>query len=117
MKKAAQKLKKKKEEVGLHLVPTDDILEVLGKQKKKQILVGFAAETERLLESARDKMKRKNLDFLVANDVSSGVFGADTSTVHILRPSGKTEILKGQTKQTIAGRILDIIVESRRSKG
>jgi phosphopantothenoylcysteine decarboxylase/phosphopantothenate--cysteine ligase len=116
VKKAVQKLKKKKEEVGLHLVPTDDILEVLGKQKKEQILVGFAAETERLLESARDKMKRKNLDFLVANDVSSGVFGADTSTVHILRPSGKTEILKDQTKQTIASRILDFIVESRRPK-
>ncbi len=116
VKKAVQKLKKKKEEVGLHLVPTDDILEVLGKQKRGQILIGFAAETERLLEAARDKMKRKNLDFLVANDVSSGVFGADTSTVHILKPSGKAEILKDQTKQTIADRILDIIVESRRSK-
>ncbi|MBN2321612.1 MAG: bifunctional phosphopantothenoylcysteine decarboxylase/phosphopantothenate--cysteine ligase CoaBC [Acidobacteria bacterium] len=116
VKAAEQKLKKKKEEVGLHLVPTDDILEVLGKQKKGQILIGFAAETERLLESARDKMKRKNLDFLVANDVSSGVFGSDTSTVHILRPSGEPEILKDQTKQTIAGRILDIIAESRRSK-
>ncbi len=115
-KMAKQKLKKKKEEVGLHLVPTDDILEMLGRQKKGQFLIGFAAETERLMESARDKMKRKNLDFLVANDVSSGVFGSDTSTVHILRKSGEPEILEGQTKQAIADRILDIMVESRRSK-
>jgi len=115
-KMAKQKLKKKKEEVGLHLVPTDDILEMLGRQKKGQVLIGFAAETERLLESARDKMNRKNLDLLVANDVSSGVFGSDTSTVHILRKSGEPEILEGQTKQAIADRILDIMVESRRSK-
>jgi phosphopantothenoylcysteine decarboxylase/phosphopantothenate--cysteine ligase len=113
---AAQKLKKKKEEVGLHLVPTDDILEMLGARKKGQILVGFAAETERLLESARRKMETKNLDFLVANDVSSGVFGSDTSTVHILRPSGEPEILEGQTKQAIAERILDLAVESLGSK-
>lgn len=116
VKKAEQKLKKKKEEVGLHLVPTDDILEMLGKQKKRQFLVGFAAETENLLSAARDKMKRKNLDILIANDVSSGVFGSDTSTVNILKPSGDTEIIKDQTKQTIADRILDIIVESRRSE-
>ena len=116
VKMAQQKLKKKKEEVGLHLVPTDDILEMLGKQKKGQVLVGFAAETEHLVESARDKMKRKNLDFMVANDVSSGVFGLDTSTVHILSNSGEPEVLEGQTKQAIADRILDIIVESLRSK-
>ena len=113
---AEQKLKKKKEEVGLHLVPTDDILEKLGEQKKGQILVGFAAETERLLEAAQDKMRRKNLDILVANDVSSGVFGSDTSTVHILRPSCEPEVISGQTKQTIADRVLDMIVESQRSK-
>jgi len=110
---ADQKLKKKKEEVGLHLVPTDDILEMLGARKKGQILVGFAAETEHLLESARQKMEKKNLDFLVANDVSSGVFGSDTSTVHILRPSGEPEILEGRTKQAIADRILDLAVGSR----
>lgn len=110
---ADQKLKKKKEEVGLHLVPTDDILEMLGARKKGQILVGFAAETEHLLESARQKMEKKNLDFLVANDVSSGVFGSDTSTVHILRPSGQPEILEGRTKQAIADRILDLAVGSR----
>ncbi|MBN2241975.1 MAG: bifunctional phosphopantothenoylcysteine decarboxylase/phosphopantothenate--cysteine ligase CoaBC [Acidobacteria bacterium] len=115
-KAAGQKLKKKKAEVGLHLVPTDDILELLGKQKKRQMLVGFAAETERLLESARNKMKRKNLDVLVANDVSCGVFGSDTSTVHILKPAGDPEILRDQPKHAIADRILDIIAENRKPK-
>jgi phosphopantothenoylcysteine decarboxylase/phosphopantothenate--cysteine ligase len=112
---ATEKLKKKDEDVNLHLVPTDDILELLGRQKKDQILVGFAAETERLLESARDKIARKNLDLLVANDVSSGVFGSDTSTVHILSRSGEPEILRKQTKHAVAGRILDIAVGIRQS--
>lgn len=112
---ATEKLKKKDEDMNLHLVRTDDILELLGKQKKDQILVGFAAETEHLLESARDKMARKNLDLLVANDVSSGVFGSDTSTVHILSRAGEPEILREQTKHTVAGRILDLAVSIRQS--
>ena len=112
---ATEKLKKKDEDMNLHLVRTDDILELLGEQKKDQILVGFAAETEHLLESARDKMNRKNLDLLVANDVSSGVFGSDTSTVHILRRAGEPEILREQTKHTVAGRILDLAVSIRQS--
>jgi len=112
---ATEKLKKKDEDVNLHLVPTDDILELLGRQKKDQILVGFAAETKRLLESARDKMARKNLDLLVANDVSAGVFGSDTSTVHILSRSGEPEILREQTKHAVAGRILDLAVSIRQS--
>ena len=112
---ATEKLKKKDEDVNLRLVRTDDILELLGRQKKDQILVGFAAETERLLESARDKIARKNLDLLVANDVSSGVFGSDTSTVHILSRSGEPEILHEQTKHAIAGRILDLAVSIRQS--
>ena len=112
---AEQKLKKKDEDVGLYLVRTEDILDSLGKQKKGQILVGFAAETERLLDFAQDKMNRKNLDMLVANDVSSGVFGSDTSTVHILSRSGEPVILRDQTKRAIADRILEMAVISRQS--
>jgi phosphopantothenoylcysteine decarboxylase/phosphopantothenate--cysteine ligase len=103
-----QKIKKRNAALTLHLAQTEDILDLLGKQKKKQILIGFAAETEHLLESAREKLKRKNLDLLVANDVTSGVFGSDTATVHILNRSGETITLQEQSKRVIAGRILDL---------
>ena len=51
---------------------------------------------------------RKNLDLIVANDVSNGVFGQDSATVHIMNPSGESEILRDQSKLAIANRILDI---------
>jgi phosphopantothenoylcysteine decarboxylase / phosphopantothenate---cysteine ligase len=105
---AMQKIKKSNDARTLHLTRTDDILDLLGKEKGKQILIGFAAETERLLESAREKLERKNLDMLVANDVSRGVFGSDSATVHILNRSGETITLQEQSKRVIAGNILDL---------
>jgi phosphopantothenoylcysteine decarboxylase/phosphopantothenate--cysteine ligase len=111
---AAQKIKKNKGGMNLHLERTEDILEALGKGKKDQILIGFAAETENLLDSAREKLTRKNLDFLVANDVSEGVFGADSSTACILNRTGETITLKDQSKHAIAGRILDLALSLRK---
>jgi phosphopantothenoylcysteine decarboxylase / phosphopantothenate---cysteine ligase len=105
---SAQKIKKSSGAMTLCLARTDDILDLLGKEKGKQVLVGFAAETERLLESAREKLQRKNLDMLVANDVSSGVFGSDTSTVQVLSRSGETVAIQEQPKRVIAGKILDM---------
>jgi phosphopantothenoylcysteine decarboxylase/phosphopantothenate--cysteine ligase len=110
----AQKIKKNKSGMNLHLERTEDILELLGKGKKDQILVGFAAETENLLDSARKKLNRKHLDFLVANDVSQGVFGADSSTVHILSRTGETITLKDQSKLSIADKILDLALSLRK---
>lgn len=110
----AQKIKKNKSGMNLHLERTEDILELLGKGKKDQILVGFAAETENLLDSARKKLNRKRLDFLVANDVSQGVFGADSSTVHILSRTGETITLKDQSKLSIADKILDLALSLRK---
>jgi len=111
---APQKIKKGKGEVILRLTRTEDILETLGKQKKDQVLVGFAAETENLLEAAKDKLARKNLDLLVANDVSHGIFGSDSSTVHILNKNGETISIEGQSKLSIAGRILDLALAVRK---
>ena len=113
---ALQKLKKTNKETLLTLLPTDDILASLGKEKVNQILVGFAAETENLLDNARDKMIRKNLDMMVANDVSSGVFGADSATVHLLTAEGERILLSGQPKSTIANRILDLALQLRTSR-
>jgi phosphopantothenoylcysteine decarboxylase / phosphopantothenate---cysteine ligase len=111
---APQKIKKGKEGNILHLARTEDILEILGKEKKGQVLVGFAAETENLLDSARAKLTRKNLDLLVANDVSKGVFGADSSTVHILSRSGGITTIQDQSKLAIAGKLLDLALAIRK---
>ena len=100
----------------LELKRTEDILGLLGKEKKKQVLVGFAAETEHLLKSARGKLKKKNLDLIVANDVSHGVFGADSATVHMLGRSGKPITVREQSKLAIANKLLDLAREIRLSR-
>jgi phosphopantothenoylcysteine decarboxylase/phosphopantothenate--cysteine ligase len=105
---AAQKIKKGSGEMLLRLTPNEDILALLGREKKRQVLVGFAAETEKLLESARDKLIRKNLDLLVANDVSTGVFGSDSATAYLLTRDDDVVTLQDQSKLVIAGKLLDM---------
>jgi phosphopantothenoylcysteine decarboxylase / phosphopantothenate---cysteine ligase len=111
---APQKIKKNKEGMVLRLTRTEDILEILGKKKKGQVLIGFAAETEHLLDFAREKLIRKNLNLLVANDVSKGVFGADSSTVHILNRNGEVTTIRDQSKLAIAGKLLDLALAIRK---
>jgi len=113
---AAQKMKKGRQTIALNLRPTEDILALLGERKKHQVLVGFAAETESLLARARDKMTRKNLDLIVANDISSGVFGSDSATVHILCPDREPLVLQNQPKSSIADRILDMALVAHRTR-
>lgn len=114
---AQQKLKKKDDETQqliLELVGTPDILKELGKQKRKhQIMVGFAAETENVLENARKKLERKNLDFIVANDVTmeGAGFATDTNIVTFIDKSGKMQALPQMTKYNVAEAILDKIVD------
>jgi phosphopantothenoylcysteine decarboxylase/phosphopantothenate--cysteine ligase len=110
-KAAVQKLKKSRNAMMLELDRTEDILGLLGKEKKKQVLIGFAAETGHLLESAREKLKKKNLDLIVANDVSQGAFGSDSATVHILSESGEPIMLHEQAKLAIANKLLDMALE------
>jgi phosphopantothenoylcysteine decarboxylase/phosphopantothenate--cysteine ligase len=111
-----QKIKKQSDGMTIQLTRTEDILELLGKEKQGQILVGFAAETEHLLDSAEAKLERKNLDLLVANDVSRGVFGSDVSTVHILNRAGEVTKLHECTKLAIADKILDLALALRTSR-
>jgi len=106
------KLKREKRPAALPLVATDDILAALGADKRHQVLVGFAAETDDVLGNARGKLTRKNLDLIVANDVSSGVFGEDSASVHILSPAGEAATLERQPKRAIARRILDLALEA-----
>jgi phosphopantothenoylcysteine decarboxylase / phosphopantothenate---cysteine ligase len=109
--KAAAKIKKDQDVNTLRLVKTPDILERIGKKKGKKILVGFSAETNNLKQNARMKLKKKNLDFIVANDVlKQGVgFESDYNEAFILFPDGK-EIQTGrQTKSEISRMIMDSI--------
>lgn len=111
------KIKKGIATTSVGLVLNEDILDILGNSKRDQILVGFAAETEDLLANARDKLARKNLDLIVANDVSGDVFGADSATVHILSRSGEVTTVGSQSKVDIANRILDVTQAAAMARG
>jgi phosphopantothenoylcysteine decarboxylase/phosphopantothenate--cysteine ligase len=109
---APQKLKKSDRDLTIRLVRTPDILAGVGAAKKPgQVVVGFAAETENLLENASEKLRKKNLDFIVANDLTqpgSG-FRCDTNQVKILDRAGNVEALPCLSKEEVARRILDRI--------
>jgi phosphopantothenoylcysteine decarboxylase/phosphopantothenate--cysteine ligase len=103
------KIKKTEGPLELRLERTADILQEMGKLKDRQILVGFAAESENLLENARSKMERKNLDFVVANPAGGpdSAFGARESRAMLVWPQGKTEDLGMVPKEVLAQTILD----------
>jgi len=118
LQRAGQKIKKKTAEVCINLVKTADILADLGKIKRSgQTLVGFAAETENLKENATAKLKAKNLDMIVANDVSAegAGFNGDTNIVRIIWVDGRSEELPLMTKEKVAEEILDRVMVLRLS--
>ena len=106
---ADQKIKKKDDELQLTLVKNPDILAALGQQKKgNQCLVGFALETENLLENAKIKLHKKNLDFIVANNpFKTGLgFGADHNEALIIDRDENIIPLGVQTKYKMAEQIV-----------
>ena len=115
---ADQKIKKINPEEGMTIVmdQNPDILKTLGGMKKQQFLVGFAAETQNLLENAANKVKKKNLDMIVANDVSlkGAGFNTDTNIVKFLYPDGTVEALEILSKDTVAAILLDRVLEKRK---
>ena len=113
-----KKIKKEGSEYILALERTKDILEELGKKKGKRILVGFAAETEDLMANAKKKLLEKNLDLIVANDVSKpgAGFGVDTNQVKVLYPSGQVKDLPLMTKEEVAQFILDDVARLLKQK-
>ncbi len=108
-KRADQKLKKTNDKMTIELEKNPDILAELGKNKDTQILIGFAAETENLLAHATEKLRKKNLDMIVANDVtvSGAGFDVDTNIVRFLHPDGLVEELDKMTKHQVAEQLLD----------
>ena len=97
---------KKGNDLYLELIRTKDILLELGKNKKDYKLVGFAAESENILEYAKEKIYKKNLDYIVANNIS--VAGKEDTSVTIINTQGKSEQISG-TKFDVANKILTFI--------
>ena len=113
---AAGKIKKNEGVPQITLEPTPDILAGLGARKPAgQVLVGFAAETSDLLANAAAKLARKNLDLIVANDVSApGVgFQHDTNAVTLVRPGGVVDTVALADKRAVARVVLDTVVQIR----
>jgi phosphopantothenoylcysteine decarboxylase / phosphopantothenate---cysteine ligase len=112
--KASDKIKKQDGGESLKLVRTEDILASLGEAKGQRFLIGFAAETEKLLESARKKRAEKRIDLMVANDVSrngSG-FASENNAAVLIDAKGETE-LPLMSKRELAERIWDRVAELR----
>jgi phosphopantothenoylcysteine decarboxylase/phosphopantothenate--cysteine ligase len=112
--KAPNKIKKQDGGQSLELVRTQDILQSLGEAKGQRFLIGFAAETEKLLESARKKRAEKRIDLMVANDVSgngSG-FASEKNAAVLIDAKGETE-LPLMSKRELAERIWDRVAELR----
>jgi phosphopantothenoylcysteine decarboxylase/phosphopantothenate--cysteine ligase len=113
---SAQKIKRKGP-ITLELEPTPDILKEISARKQSQIVVGFAAETENVLENARQKLAAKQLDAIVVNDVShSGIgFDSERNAVTILTHHEVVEVPE-TTKWEVAQRVLDQVVKLRESR-
>lgn len=107
-----QKIKKGPGKLSIELTENPDILATIGKKKKKQILVGFAAETSELVKHAETKLKEKNLDIIVANDVTrpGAGFGLDTNIVMIIDKHGRKAEWPQMDKIEIADKLFDRIL-------
>ncbi len=115
---ASRKLTKDAGVPQIELVENPDILAELAAQPGERVVVGFAAETEELPRRAAAKLRRKNVDFLVANDVSRGDigFGSDWNEVTVFRRDGEPLALPRQPKESLAGALLDLFAEAMAEK-
>ena len=110
---APTKIKRSGEVLQIELTPNPDILKEVVANKQGQVVIGFAAETEDLVENARQKLERKQLDAIVANDVTeagSG-FDVDTNKAILLGRDGATISFPLMSKDELADKICDYVVE------
>ena len=110
--RADQKIKKSQDSITLTLERTPDVLsEVAASRANGMLVIGFAAETENVLDNAREKLRSKNLDAIVANDVSRADSGFDSATnaITIVTRDNNTVELPLMSKVEAADRILDVI--------
>ncbi len=114
---AEQKIKKKTDDaLTVVMDKNPDILKALGERKKGQFLVGFAAETQNLIDNAKEKITKKNLDMIVANDVTmqGAGFGTETNIVKMIFPDGSIKPLPCISKYEIAEELLDTILRLKK---
>jgi len=110
---ADKKIKKKESSMTIELVKNPDIARELGKVKESRILVGFSAETNDLVNNACDKLSAKNLDMIVANDVTQegAGFGTDTNIIKIIKRDGNILDFPIMSKEEAGNRILDEVIK------
>jgi phosphopantothenoylcysteine decarboxylase/phosphopantothenate--cysteine ligase len=95
----------------IKLIPNPDILGILSKNKKRpRLVIGFAAETQNLLENARQKLSTKKCDWILANNISKNLFGSDENQIYLVSGS-KTEKWEKQSKHGVAQKLVARIVE------
>jgi len=109
---ASQKIKKTAGDITLRLEPNPDILAIIARKRGHRLIVGFAAETDRVAENARKKLTDKNADLIVANDLTAegAGFDVDTNIVTLFARDGRDLALPKLTKREVAHRILDEVV-------
>lgn len=110
------KIKKHSDGISLKLVQDNDILAELGKRKKEnQLLVGFAAESNDLIQNATTKLKKKNLDYIIANDITGADtgFGSDYNRINIISSDGNVLALDKMSKREAAREIFNTILKGR----
>lgn len=114
-----EKIKKGNQPLSLKLKRNPDIISEIGKNKGSRILVGFAMETQNLLANAMEKLKKKNMDFIVANNLreEGAGFQADTNIVTIIDSRGNAEALPKMTKSEVAAKILDRVKDEIKKRG
>jgi phosphopantothenoylcysteine decarboxylase/phosphopantothenate--cysteine ligase len=110
-----QKVKKTAARISLEMDPTPDILAEVGRKKGDRLLIGFAAETQNLVEEARRKLESKNCDMVVANLVggAEGGFESDENEVTLVTRTGETIPLPRASKREIADRVFDQVLRLR----
>jgi phosphopantothenoylcysteine decarboxylase/phosphopantothenate--cysteine ligase len=116
---ATEKIKKDKKTLSLELKSNPDIIAEIGKNKGNRVLVGFAMETENLLVNAREKLKNKNMDLIVANNLreEGAGFRTDTNIITIIDRDGNLESFEKMTKIEAAEEILNRVKKILNKKG
>lgn len=112
---SGRKIKKSENNLNIEFVKDNDILKKLGEIKKSQVLVGFAAESNDLIENALGKLERKNLDYIVANDITASDtgFGSDNNKVFIISKEKNILELDKMSKKDVARELFDLINKKR----
>lgn len=110
-----QKIKKGPGNLVIELTRDSDILKTLGENKKHQILVGFAAESNDVLENAHKKLEGKNLDYIVANNITEkdAGFGTDTNRVTIIKRDGSSKSLDNMSKRLVGHELFNMILGNK----